>query len=78
MDHEKARQELELFLEGSVEVLTSDAIRAMAVGSMIGRVAVSSLETFKATGTNIICLSAVSGSNNVMNCQIIVITIVVG
>lgn len=33
---------------------------ASAVGSMVGRVVVSSMETFKATGTNIICLSAVS------------------
>lgn len=65
MDHEKARQDLELFPEGSVVVL-KDVICALAVGSMIGRVAVSSLETFKATGTNIICLSAVSGSNDLL------------
>lgn len=31
----------------------------LVVGSMLGRVVMSSLETLKATGTNIICLSAV-------------------
>lgn len=32
----------------------------MLVGSMAGRVVMASLETLKATGTSIICLSAVS------------------